>query len=114
MTSDAWLVVRRPDFEVLRLGGFVNEDGEATGIHPALGGEVADPLEEGGLRGDAGALEVRYNDVSADLGNEFRFERDFNEIHCGARNVEIARRLNPRLQTFDEWLAQNKSRIPLE
>ena len=58
--------------------------------------------------------EVRYNDVSADLGNEFRFERDFNEIHCGARNVEIARGLNPRLQSFDEWLARNKTRIPLE
>jgi uncharacterized protein YbjT (DUF2867 family) len=69
--------------------------------------------------------EVRYNDVSADVyrslgfagaeeGNPFQWERDFNEIHCGARKVETARGLNPRLQTFDEWLAQNKSRIPLE
>jgi uncharacterized protein YbjT (DUF2867 family) len=58
--------------------------------------------------------EVRYNDVSADVCNEFQFERDFNEIYCGARKVEIARGLNPRLQTFDEWLARNKSRIPLE
>ena len=70
--------------------------------------------------------EVRYNDVSPDayrslgfpgaedLGNMFQFKRDFNEIYCGARNVEVARGLNPTLQTFDEWLAQNKSRIPLE
>ena len=57
--------------------------------------------------------EVRYNDVTADLGNTFQFEREFNEIYCGARNVEVARWLNPELQTFDEWLAQNTSRIPL-
>jgi uncharacterized protein YbjT (DUF2867 family) len=44
----------------------------------------------------------------------FQFKRDFNDIYCGARNVEVARALNPALQTFDAWLAQNKSRIPLE
>jgi uncharacterized protein YbjT (DUF2867 family) len=70
--------------------------------------------------------EVRYNDVTAevyrslgfpgaeDLGNMFQFKRDFNEIYCGVRNVAVARGLNPTLQTFDEWLARNKSRIPLE
>ena len=70
--------------------------------------------------------EVRYNAVSPDvyrslgfpgaddLGNMFQFKRDFNDAFCGARNVEVARVLNPSLQTFDAWLAQNKSRIPLE
>jgi uncharacterized protein YbjT (DUF2867 family) len=58
--------------------------------------------------------EVRYNDVSADVRNEFQFERDFNEIYCDARNVSFTRALNPALQTFDKWLAQNKSHIPLE
>ena len=32
----------------------------------------------------------------------------------GARNLDVARALNPSLQTFDRWLAQNKSRIPTE
>jgi uncharacterized protein YbjT (DUF2867 family) len=62
--------------------------------------------------------EVRYNDVPPEvdrsLGSPFQFERDFNEILCGNRNVDVARALNPELQTFDEWLAQNKSRITLE
>jgi uncharacterized protein YbjT (DUF2867 family) len=58
--------------------------------------------------------EVRYNDVSPDVDRSFGFERDFNEIYCDARNVSVARALNPGLQAFDEWLAQNKSRIPLE
>ena len=69
--------------------------------------------------------EVRYNDVPAevyrslsfpgaeDLGNMFQFKRDFTEIYCGVRNVEVARGLNPELQTFAKWLAQNTSRIPL-
>ncbi|OFW10420.1 MAG: nucleoside-diphosphate sugar epimerase [Acidobacteria bacterium RIFCSPLOWO2_12_FULL_59_11] len=70
--------------------------------------------------------EVRYNDVppevyrsfgfpgAEDLGNMFQFKRDFNEIFCGARNLDVARALNPSLQTFERWLSQNKSRIPLE
>ena len=70
--------------------------------------------------------EVRYNDVSPevyrsfdfpgaeDLGNMFQFKRDFQEAFCGPRNPSIARALNPSLQTFDGWLAQHKSRIPLE
>jgi uncharacterized protein YbjT (DUF2867 family) len=70
--------------------------------------------------------EVRYNAVppevyrgfgfpgADDLGNMFQFVRDFNEDFCGARSVDVSRALNPSLQTFDTWLAQNKSRIPLE
>jgi uncharacterized protein YbjT (DUF2867 family) len=70
--------------------------------------------------------EVRYNNVSPevyrsfgfpgaeDLGNMFQFKRDFEQAFCGARNLDVARALNPSLQTFDKWLAQNKSRIPLE
>ena len=69
--------------------------------------------------------EVRYNDVppevyrsfgfpgADDLGNMFQFKRDFQEVFCGPRNPAIARGLNPSLQNFDTWLAQNKSRIPL-
>ena len=70
--------------------------------------------------------DVRYNDVppevyrsfgfpgAEDLGNMFQFKRDFQEVFCGPRNPSVARALNPSLQTFDGWLAQNKSRIPLE
>ena len=69
--------------------------------------------------------EVRYNDVppevyrgfgfpgAEDLGNMFQFKRDFERDFCGARDLAVARALNPALQTFDRWLAANKSRIPL-
>ena len=48
-----------------------------------------------------------------DLGNMFQFKCDFNEYFCGARNPETARALNPSLESFEDWLAQNKSHIPL-
>jgi len=70
--------------------------------------------------------EVGYNSVTPDayrsfgfpgaedLGNMFQFKRDFQADYCGARNLDTSRALNPALLTFDEWLAQNKSRIPLD
>jgi len=70
--------------------------------------------------------EVRYNEVppdvyrgfgfpgAEDLGNMFQFKRDFQQLYNGARDLNVSRSLNPALQTFDAWLAKNKSRIPLE
>lgn len=48
-----------------------------------------------------------------DIGNMFQFMHDFNDVFCGARSLEFSRSLNPSLLTFDRWLAQNKSRIPI-
>jgi uncharacterized protein YbjT (DUF2867 family) len=68
---------------------------------------------------------VRYNAVDADayrgfgfpgadeFGNMFQVYRDFESAVLGARSSEVARKLSPQLQTFDQWLARNKSRIPL-
>jgi uncharacterized protein YbjT (DUF2867 family) len=70
--------------------------------------------------------EVRYNAVSPevyrgfgfpgadDLGNMFQFKRDFNVYFCGVRDLDRSRALNPELQTFPDWLAGNKDRLPLE
>ena len=48
-----------------------------------------------------------------DLGNMFQFKADFEKDYCGARDLALCRQLNPRLQTFAQWLAANKNRIPL-
>jgi hypothetical protein len=48
-----------------------------------------------------------------DLGNMFQFKRDFESYYCGARDLAFSRSLNPRLQTFSQWLGANKERIPL-
>ena len=44
----------------------------------------------------------------------FQFYRDFSSVVNGTRSVEASRALNPEMQTFDRWLADNKNRIPLE
>jgi uncharacterized protein YbjT (DUF2867 family) len=70
--------------------------------------------------------EVAYNAVppevfrgfgfpgAEDLGNMFQFNRDFEQAFRAPRDPATARALNPSLQTFDAWLAQNKAHIPLE
>jgi uncharacterized protein YbjT (DUF2867 family) len=70
--------------------------------------------------------EVRYNAVppevyrgfgfpgADDLGNMFQYNRDFEAEFTRARSIDLSRRLNPKLQSFDQWLAANKARIPLE
>jgi uncharacterized protein YbjT (DUF2867 family) len=48
-----------------------------------------------------------------DLGNMFQFKHDFQDVFCEPRGVEGSRELNPALQSFAEWLAANKERIPV-
>jgi uncharacterized protein YbjT (DUF2867 family) len=68
---------------------------------------------------------VRYNAVTPeqyrgfgfpgadDLGNMFQFYAEFEDAFMKARPLDVARRLNPELQTFATFLARNKDRIPL-
>ncbi len=69
--------------------------------------------------------EVLYNEITPaqyrsfgfpgadDLGNMFQFYRDF-DVYNNARDVKFSKELNPELQSFEMWLSQNASRIPLE
>jgi hypothetical protein len=43
----------------------------------------------------------------------FQFYRDFNDDFIAARSLEKTRKLNPKLQSFDQWLAANKKAVPL-
>jgi uncharacterized protein YbjT (DUF2867 family) len=70
--------------------------------------------------------EVTYNEVTPaqyrsfgfpgadDLGNMFQFYRDFEGYFTGARDLKFSKELNPELQSFGVWLAENAKRIPLE
>jgi hypothetical protein len=44
----------------------------------------------------------------------FQFKRDFESVFCGARSLGFSRALNPSMQTFETWLAENRDRIPIE
>ncbi|AYA36258.1 NmrA/HSCARG family protein [Hymenobacter oligotrophus] len=47
-----------------------------------------------------------------DLGNMFQFYQEFEDHFAQTRREEVARQLNPALQNFDQWLAQNAERLP--
>jgi uncharacterized protein YbjT (DUF2867 family) len=49
-----------------------------------------------------------------EMGNMFQFKRDFEEYYTGIRDLAYARKLNPELQTFDQWLAGNAAKISTE
>jgi uncharacterized protein YbjT (DUF2867 family) len=83
-------------------------------------GEIGDKLSKG-----LGIGPVKYNAVEAntyrgfgfpgadEYGNMFQVYCDFEKQVTGARSADVTRQLNPQLQTFDQWLAKNKSRIPV-
>jgi uncharacterized protein YbjT (DUF2867 family) len=70
--------------------------------------------------------EVTYNAISADtyrsfgfpgaddMGNMYQFKAEFEKDYTQSRSVELAKTLNPSLQTFSGWLEKNKNKIPLE
>ena len=44
----------------------------------------------------------------------FQVYRDFEKEICGLRDLNVSRSLNPELQTFEQWLANNKDKIPVD
>jgi len=48
-----------------------------------------------------------------ELGNMFQVYRDFEREVLAARDIDAARWLNPALQSFDQWLEQNKDKISI-
>jgi uncharacterized protein YbjT (DUF2867 family) len=56
----------------------------------------------------------RFGFPGADeMGNMFQVYRDFEKEILEARIPSVARSLNPDLQTFDQWLATHKEKIPV-
>jgi len=49
-----------------------------------------------------------------DMGNMYQFKAEFEKDYCNSRSIELAKTLNPSLQTFESWLKENKTKIPLE
>ena len=49
-----------------------------------------------------------------DLGNMFQFQAIQGSDFLSARSQELARQLNPELQSFETWLNANAERIPIE
>src|SRR5215475_9466844 len=66
---------------------------------------------------------IQYNAVEPDayrsfgfpgadeLGNMFQIYRDFESAVLGARSEQTTRQLNPKLQSFESWLAAHKTEV---
>ncbi len=106
--------------------GIFKKGREFIGKSVGIAGEHLTGAQMAAALTQALGQEVGYNAVepevyrsfgfpgAEDVGNMLQFKRDFEEDYCGARNLDFTRSLNPELQTFDRWLAQNKDLIPLD
>ena len=95
--------------------------GKAVGVagEHLSGGEIAAALSR------ALGRPIAYNAVPPDVyrgfgfpgadevGNMFQFKRDFADAYRKHRNLEESRRLNPELQTLEQWLREHAGKIPI-
>jgi uncharacterized protein YbjT (DUF2867 family) len=105
--------------------GIFKKGPELIGKRVGIAGEHLSGAEMASAFSNLLGEEVRYNAVEPsvyrsfgfpgadDLGNMFQFKRDFEDDFRGARPVDETRALNPKLQSFSEWLNANRERIPL-
>ena len=105
--------------------GIFKRGAEFIGKTVGIAGEFLTGAEMAAALGRALEQPVVYNYVppeiyrtfgfpgADDLGNMFQYKRDFETEYCAARDLTLARSLNPELQTFADWLSRNKSKIPL-
>jgi len=96
---------------------------EYIGKRVGITGENLSIKEIGDKLSKALGIAVKYNAVDAntyrgfgfpgadEYGNMFQVYCDFEKEVCGARSADVARKLNPQLQTFDQWLAKNKAAV---
>ena len=105
--------------------GIFKKGKEMTGKTVGIAGEHLTGAQMAEKLSKALGIKCSYNAVTPeayrgfgfpgaeDLGNMFQFYSDFEDYFVGARNIEATRALNPKLQSFDQWLAKNKSKLTL-
>jgi uncharacterized protein YbjT (DUF2867 family) len=105
--------------------GVFKRGGDLVGKTVGIAGEHLTGAQMAAELSRALGRKVGYNAVSfdafrgfgfpgaEDLGNMFQYKAEFEKEYCAARDLAFSRSLNPQLQTFAQWLAANKERIPL-
>jgi uncharacterized protein YbjT (DUF2867 family) len=106
--------------------GIFKKGSEYIGKSLGIAGDAPTGAEMAASFAKAFGQPVTYNAISPDvyrsfgfpgaddLGNMFQYYHDCEKDFAGARSLEVSRSLNPALQTLDMWLAENKSKIPIE
>lgn len=98
---------------------------EYVGQRVGISGENLTLSQMSDTLGKALGVHVEYDAVDPDayrafgfpgateMGNMFQVYRDFATEVLRVRSVEVARSLNPALQTFAQWVEKNKNRFQL-
>jgi uncharacterized protein YbjT (DUF2867 family) len=106
--------------------GIFKKGPEMIGQRVGAGGEHLSGDEMAAAMSKALGQHVAYNDIDPaiyrsfgfpgadDLGNMFQFYRDFDKVCNDTRDVARSRSLAPGLQNFNQWLAENASKIPVD
>ena len=105
--------------------GIFKRGDEYIGRTVGIAGEHLSGEEMAAALSEAIGTDIRYKVVPADVyrsfgfpgaddvGNMFQFKRDFNDLYRGNRSLEESRKLNPELQSLEEWLQANAKAIPI-
>ncbi len=105
--------------------GIFKNGNEYIGKNVGVAGEHLSGKEMAGALSKALGEPVVYNKIPAavyrsfgfpgadDLGNMFQVYDEFAEKLNKLRDVNISKQLNPQLQSFEQWLVLNASKIPL-
>jgi len=106
--------------------GIFKKNGELIGKTVGIAGEYLSGQEMASSLSKALKQEVSYNEIPAavfrgfgfpgadDLGNMFQFYDEFEKELNTIRDVAFSKKLNPDLQSFDQWLEKNAKRIPID
>jgi uncharacterized protein YbjT (DUF2867 family) len=104
--------------------GIFKKGRETIGQRIGVAGEHLTGTEMTAAMSKSFGQPVKFNDVppdvfrgfgfpgADDLGNMFQFYRDFEKVCNDMRDVARSRALNPGLQNFSDWLAENGAKIP--
>ncbi len=106
--------------------GIFKRGAETIGQRIGVAGEHLTGTEMASAMSKAVGKSIVYNNVPAavyrsfgfpgadDLGNMFQFYDEFEQVCNDMRDVSRTRAFAPTVQTFDQWLSKNASKIPLE
>ena len=106
--------------------GIFKKGKEMIGKTVGVAGDHLTIPEMARILGKALGIEVAYNKVSAatfrsfgfpgadDIGNMFQIYDEFEKPFSGARSLAFTKSVNPEVLSFEQWVALNKSRIPLD
>jgi hypothetical protein len=89
-------------------GGALTGKEMAAGLSRALGQDVVFNSVPPAVYRTFGFPGVRGS------GEHVQYNAEFSDYFAGIRDVDETRKLNPELQSFDQWLAKHRDQIPVE